>query len=242
MFRLSLALFAIALPTAAAPTTLQFSTHYINPGGGVQNKLIAADSVGNFFIVSTMSPGTNQSTVHVTKTDSEGNALAAFDFGGSGLTTPASAAVDASGDLLIGGSSGADFPLSSPLQTTGFAFLTKLDPGLTKILYSTRLGTSDSDDSVTGIALDSAGNIYVTGNAGTGLPVTSGAFQPQAPGGSASGAYGFVAEISPDGSRLDFRHVLHGNSQHTTLAVFWDWDSWLPPADGDTAESHCRGH
>ena len=94
--------------TAAAPTTLQFSTHFIDPGNGVQNKLIAADGAGNFFIVSTISSGTNKSTVHVTKTDGAGNALAAFDFGGSGLTTPASAAVDASSDLLIGGSSGAD--------------------------------------------------------------------------------------------------------------------------------------
>jgi uncharacterized protein (TIGR03437 family) len=207
----TLAAFLIAL------AAWQFSAHYLDPGSGIQNKLIAADPAGNLFIVSTLSPEGNKSSVHVTKTDGSGNALAVFDFGGSGFTTPAAAILDGSGNLLIGGtSSSSDFPLVSPFQTTGFAFLTKLDPGLTKILYSTRLGTTQAADtaasSVNAIALDPAGNIYVAGNAGAGLPVTSGAFQTQAPAGSTSEAYGFAAELSPDGSQLLFSTYYTGTS------------------------------
>src|ERR1700743_2704834 len=61
---------------AATPTQWQFSTHNIAPGNGAQNKLIAADGSGNYFVVSTLSPQGSSSpvhvtrTVHVTKTDS----------------------------------------------------------------------------------------------------------------------------------------------------------------------------
>src|SRR6202000_717014 len=150
---------------------------------------------------STLSPHASASpvhvtrTVHVTKTDSTGNVLAVFDFGGSGFTTPVAATVDGSGNLLIGGTPPPpDFPLVSPLQTTGLAFLTRLDNALTKIVYSTRLGTlqdAQLASSVNAIALDKTGNIYVAGNAGGGFPVSTDAFQTQAPGESTSQAYGF---------------------------------------------------
>jgi hypothetical protein len=74
--------------------------------------------------------------------------------------------------------------------------------------------------SVNAIALDAAGNIYMTGNAGAGLPVTSGAYQPQVPAGSASAAYGFAAEISPDGSRLLFSTYYTGNSTFSSPPCF----------------------
>src|SRR5580698_8072252 len=106
MHMVSAAVFLMALQIAAAtPSALQFSAHYLHPGTGLQNKLIAADGAGNFFVVSTLSPEGNKSSVHVTKTDGSGAVLAVFDFGGSGFTNPAAAAVDASGNLLVGGTS-----------------------------------------------------------------------------------------------------------------------------------------
>ena len=212
-----LAGFLTVLPLfSASPATRQFATHYIAPGSGAHNRLIAADPAGNYFVVSTISTGAAQTSVHVTKTDPAGKTLATFDFGGSAVTNPVAAATDANGNLLIGGTSNSpDFPLASPLQTTGLAFLIKLDTGLAQILYSTRLATpyipQFFDSSVNAIALDAIGNIYLAGNTGPGLPVTNAVFQPQVPAGSTSRAYGFVAEISPDGSRQLFSTYYTGS-------------------------------
>src|SRR5262249_46853111 len=72
------------------------------------------------------------------------------------------------------------------------AFVSELTASGSALLFSTFLGGS-GDDFGTGIALDSSGNIYVTGWTGsTNFPTTSGAFQ------TAFSGYrdAFVAKIS----------------------------------------------
>lgn len=58
------------------------------------------------------------------------------------------------------------------------AFVAKINPAGSKLLYSTFLGGTNSDEAV-GIALDSGGNVYAAGlTQSPDFPTTSGAFQP----------------------------------------------------------------
>ena len=64
--------------------------------------------------------------------------------------------------------------------TPNDGFLTKLDQGLTRVLYSTYLGGSGSSggDSCDGLAVTECGEAYVSGlTTGPGFPVTTGSYQ-----------------------------------------------------------------
>ena len=89
-------------------------------------------------------------------------------------------AVDGAGNVWVTGyTRSANFPLVNPIQGTldngasddYDAFVAKLDPTGSKLLYSTFLGGS-ADDGASGIALDAAGNVYIAGtlNSATGFP------------------------------------------------------------------------
>src|SRR5262249_22917623 len=89
----------------------------------------------------------------------------------------------------------ATFPPANALQGTnagsGDAFVLKLNPGDTALLYSTYLGGSSSELS-NGIAVDTSGNAYIAGQtASTDFP-TANAFQ----GHAHAGGDAFVAKIS----------------------------------------------
>jgi hypothetical protein len=79
--------------------------------------------------------------------------------------------VDSTGAAYVTGSASAGFPIGSvsvpPFQFMNAggqdAFISKLDPTGTMLLYSTYVGGRNFDEG-TGIALDLGGNIYVTGN------------------------------------------------------------------------------
>src|SRR5437879_10397533 len=79
----------------------------------------------------------------------------------------------------------------------GDAFVTKLDPTGSALLYSTYLGGSDYDWGQ-GIAVDADGNAYVTGETRSiDFPTTAGAFQTTSRGSDA-----FVTKLNPNGSAL----------------------------------------
>src|SRR5262249_18956438 len=93
------------------------------------------------------------------------------------------------------------------------AFVTKLNPSGTGLIYSTYLG-GRSDDSATGIAVDSSGNAYVTGvTASTNFP-TKNAFQPRNKGGQ-NGWDTFVAKLNASGSGLLYSTYLGGSADET---------------------------
>ena len=74
-------------------------------------------------------------------------------------------------------------------------YVQKISPSGSTLLVGTYFGGS-KDDSVGAIALDSSGNIYISGGTSSlDLPITPGAYQTR-PGG------GFLAVLSPDGSKL----------------------------------------
>ena len=89
---------------------------------------------------------------------------------GGASTSAAGIAVDSSGYAYVTGSTNTtDFPTANPIQATcgscdeaSTAFVTKFNPGGSGLAYSTYLGGSGDDNGVA-IAVDSAGNAYVTG-------------------------------------------------------------------------------
>jgi hypothetical protein len=121
--------------------------------------------------------------------------------GGTNTDVGSSIAVDSSGNVYVTGyTQSTDFPTTTgAFQTTMngvvVAFVTKINATGTGLVYSTYLGGSNQDGGA-GIALDSAGDAYVTGFAtSTDFPTTPGAYQT-----TGNGADAFVTEIDPTGS------------------------------------------
>jgi photosystem II stability/assembly factor-like uncharacterized protein len=121
-------------------------------------------------------------------------------------------AVDSTGNAYLSGyTTSKDFPVTEgAFQTSaggsGDAFILKLNPEGSALVYSTYLGGLN-DDQAYGIALDSAGNAYVTGNTGSAnFPVTEGAFN------TINGAGVFVSKLNAIGSALVYSTYLGGGS------------------------------
>jgi hypothetical protein len=119
--------------------------------------------------------------------------------GGSGFDQGYAVAVDSLGSAYVTGATAAiDFPTTpGAIQTNyggGDAFVAKLNPAGTALVYSTYLNGASGN----GIAVDSAGNAYITGEAGTtNFPTTAGAFQT-----APMGFDTFVTKLNPSGSAL----------------------------------------
>jgi Beta-propeller repeat len=138
---------------------------------------------------------------------------------------PLSIAVDAAGNAYIAGYTySADFPITSGALRTSFsgqskAFVLKLNPSGTSLLYSTFLGGS-GNDYATGIAIDSTGQAYISGyTASLDFPVSSNAFQSSYGGGVSDG---FFAELNAAGSQLVYATYLGGTGDDTAYAVALD--------------------
>ena len=154
---------------------------------------IAVDSSGNAYVAgwtkSTGFPTQNafQRTfgggildAFVTKLNPSGSLVYSTYLGGSRADWGNGIAVDSSGNACVTGVTGStNFPTQNAFQRTfggnGDAFVTQLNPS-GSLVYSTYLGGSGGDVGV-GIAVDSSGNAYVTGDTeSTGFP-TQNAFQ-----------------------------------------------------------------
>jgi len=115
-------------------------------------------------------------------------------------------AIGASNEVyVVGYTEESTFPYTSGAYQTGYgggtydAFVSKLDGGLSNLLASTFLGGNNSDRG-RGVALDSEGNVYVTGrSSSTNFPATAGAFS-NALNGTSSDA--FICKFDPDLTNL----------------------------------------
>lgn len=123
--------------------------------------------------------------------------------GGTGFDSANAVALDAAGNVYVTGETASlDFPLAGPGARApageNDVFVAKLDPTATTLLYSTVVGGRASDTG-TGVAVDSAGNAWVTGETvSSDFPTAAGAFQPAL--GGATDA--FLVKLDPSGSAL----------------------------------------
>ncbi len=230
-------------------SALMYST-YIGGSGGDVGFGIAVDSGDNAYVTGytgstdfpTMNPlqpscGGN-GDAFVTKINSNESALDYSTYlGGTGADIGAGIAVDGAGNAYVTGQTNStDFPTINPLQPANGggndAFVSKINASGSALVYSTYLGGgSDEDDPFgqplsAGIAVDSAGNAYVTGQTySTNFPITPGAFQTFCAGGQGPCAwYGdaFVSKLNPTGSALVYSTYLGGVGRDSGYGIAVD--------------------
>ncbi|MBZ5507714.1 MAG: SBBP repeat-containing protein [Acidobacteriia bacterium] len=161
----------------------------------------------------------------ITKFDFTGSHLIFTSFFGGNSTSISAVALDSSDNIYVTGIQFGDilgFPITPGAFKSKFvggdeAFVAKLNAGGTKLVYSTLLGGS-AEDHAFAIAVDTAGNAYVTGNtSSTDFPATPGAFQRECKLGV--GVVGdpvcfnaFVSKLNSSGSQLLYATFLGGSS------------------------------
>jgi uncharacterized protein (TIGR03437 family) len=187
----------------------------------------------------------------VAKLNPTGNKLIYSTYlGGSGDDVAFAIAIDAAGDAYVAGAtSSLNFPLTPgggeyqnrmkggdgepvkpccalPFWDPGNAFVAKLDPTGSKLLFSTYLGGS-LDDAAIAIAVDSSSNVYVAGcTISFDFPTTSGAFQTHFGGldeeNTANFGDGFIAKMNSTGSSLIYSTYLGGTGDDCVNAIALD--------------------
>lgn len=155
----------------------------------------------------------------VAKISSGGTALTYSTYlGGSGANGDYGNAIatDQSGNAYVAGSTNsADFPTTAnafqptrPNSNSVHAFVTKVVPDGSALVYSTYLGGSGFDAGL-GIAVDGSGSAYVTGYTQSSDFPTANPLQPAKR--SANSASAFVTRFTGDGSALVYSTYLGGS-------------------------------
>ena len=137
---------------------------------------------------------------------------------GAGADLAFGIAVDNSGDaIIVGQTTSTNFPLASPFQAScnscssglSDAFVSKLNPSGSALVYSSYLG-GNSTDFAHAVAVDSSGNAYVTGfTTSTNFPTTFGALGNNTFSPTPTGS--FVTKIDPSGGVLYSAIVANSN-------------------------------
>ncbi|HYK18808.1 MAG TPA: SBBP repeat-containing protein [Bryobacteraceae bacterium] len=157
--------------------------------------------------------------VFIAKFDPNGKLVYASYLGGVFNDAAAAMALGSDGSVYVAGSTlSVDFPTTKGVYQPSFAFstfgsnfLTKLNPD-GSLAWSTYF--SDGNTSISAIAVDPAGNVFIGGVSGGNLPTTPGAYEttftrsflgcggigPCIPGPPA----GFVTKFTPNGSALTY--------------------------------------
>jgi len=159
----------------------------------------------------------------VTKLNGTGSALLYSTYlgGTRDFNVGGGIATDTSGNAYVpGGTDSSDFPITpGAFQTIfggvgskvgfGDGFVTKLNAAGSALVYSTFLGgNGDEDFLLGGIAVDTSGDAYVTGDTdSSNFPTTAGAFQSTIGGDFDA----FVSKLSANGSALLYSTYLGGS-------------------------------
>jgi hypothetical protein len=203
-------------------SALVYSTYI----GGNNSELgldIAVDASGSAYVAGRTS-STNFPTVNPIQSSLNGggdifilklsNTGSSLDYstylGGSNFETAEGIAVDVNDNAYVSGSTGStNFPTVNPIQgaqQNGDAFVTKINPAGSAMVYSTYLGGSSSEGSED-IKVNSQGEAFVTGNTNsTNFPTVN---PIQATPQDAS--EGFITKINASGSAFVYSTYLGGN-------------------------------
>jgi hypothetical protein len=219
-------------PLVLDPAVLVYSG-YIGGSGLESGNSIAVDIFGNAYVagytsypvwgVGTVPPGHAGYEGFVEKVNAAGTGFVyRGHFGGNGDDYATGIAVDNVGSAYVTGyTNSVDFVFNLPGRPYGGgwdAFVLKVNPSGTDLLYGSYLGGA-SDDFGAGIAVDSLGRAYVTGwtsSNSSSFPVNGG------PDLTYNGNVdAFVARVSADGASLDYCGYIGGSSDDfgTGIAV-----------------------
>lgn len=225
-----------SLPLVIDPTiTLEYATLLGGKGDDIAYS-VATDSSGNIYttgsttstdfpttagvIQAANATGTQQ--IFVAKLDSTLSTLLYSSYlGGSGSQSGQGIAVDSSGNAYIAGyTNSTNFPITPGSLQPAFgggtcsgapcndAFITKLNPTGSGLVYSTYFGGNNVDQAQA-MALDTNGNVYITGfTASSNLPTTPGVVQP----GFGGGADAFLMKLNSQGTGMIYSTYLGGNN------------------------------
>lgn len=215
--------------------TSKLYTTILGGGGADEGHGIAVDAQGNAYITGSTGsldfPTKNpvqaafggSGDAFVAKLSANGAALLyATYLGGNGSDIGNGIAVDSSGNVYVVGTTfSTNFPVQAAFQASKGAqqdaFLTKISTSGNSLAYSTYLGGNSADEG-NGIAVDAAGNAYVTGyTASTNFPVQS-AFR----GSNAGSVDAFVTKMNPAGSALVYSTYLGGSATDYGTAIAVD--------------------
>jgi hypothetical protein len=226
-------------------TALLYATYL--SGSGLDSAYgLALDANGDAFVVGTTSStnfpitqgalqttnNASETTGFVTELNSTGSSLVYSTYlGGSTSTSVNRIALDTLGNAYLTGSTqDTNFPTTqgaykttAPTKTntgSNSAFVAKLNPTGTALVYSTYLGGSGVDASFA-VAVDSAQEAYVGGNTtSSDFPTTSGVIQGARESGNRQA--GFVTKLSASGSALVYSTYLSGAAFDSLQALAVD--------------------
>ncbi|MFZ1289007.1 MAG: SBBP repeat-containing protein, partial [Melioribacteraceae bacterium] len=162
----------------------------------------------------------------ITKLNSTGNHLIYSTYiGGSSADYCFAVTIDSVKNAYITGyTSSSDFPTTIGAYQTDYlnwdAFVTKLNPDGSSIVYSTFLGGISTDIS-NSISLDTSNNVYITGYTfSSDFPTTIGAYQTSFSGGDV-----FIAKVNFSGSSLIYSTLIGGGSGDGGSSIVVDSDN-----------------
>jgi uncharacterized repeat protein (TIGR01451 family) len=220
----------LKLDAAGTPVFETFLGH-----GNIECEAIAVDRFGNVYVTGETSPA-GFPTVNavqpehgggedafVTKLTADGSELVYSTFLGGGQEDDAFAvAVDNEGSAyVVGETDSSDFPTYAAVQAglagSRDAFVAKLTPEGSALAYSTYLGGTAREKGL-GIAVDGAGNAYVTGYTISADFPTQNALQAVM-GGPVDA---FVTKLTADGSELVYSTFLGGDGSEADLDIATD--------------------
>jgi hypothetical protein len=223
-------------PLVIDPLVLGYSTYL---GGAKDDRAyaVAVDAAGSAYVTGytnstnfPTTPGAFQATdpgiapAYVVKLNAAGSALVYGTYlGGWNGETGDGIAVDAAGQAYVTGETfSPNFPTTpgafdKTYHGGGDCYVAKLSADGSALVYGTYLGGFGNPDGGSGIAVDSAGDAYVTGvTESTDFPTTPGAFQPTYGGASSDG---FITKLNAYGSALLYSTYLGGDGNDGTYSI-----------------------